>query len=100
MTNDHWPNGRSRGPVCLFTWNAPSHWTPLDLQNWLVARTWVFDASGSSGGFSSLLTKSPVLIAPAWKVYTPPARNQQWAPLRTGNAEQSPGWPMTMLLGR
>src|SRR5436305_9506114 len=90
------PSWMSRGPVAFVTRKAPSHWTPLDRQNWLTARTVLLEASGSSGGFSSLLTKSPLLIAPPRNVYTPPLRNQQWLPLTETRDEEMPAGTTTL----
>src|ERR1700680_857129 len=66
-------------PIALI-WKEPAHLTPLVFQNWRLAVRVLSVSSGSSGGFSSLLMKSPSLVSPACQSYTPALRNQHCWP--------------------
>ena len=67
MTKDQVPACISGEPLVMVTWKAPEQFTPFVSQNWLAARTVLFEACGSSGGLSSLLTRSAQFARPAWK---------------------------------
>src|SRR6266850_7499574 len=60
-TSDHVPTGIPLGPSTSSICMAPAQLTPFVSQNWCAARRVLLDALGSSGGFSSLLTKSALL---------------------------------------
>src|SRR5947209_10467932 len=64
ISTPHCPIGRSRVPVSLVNEKPPAQLTPDVFQNWLRARVVLLATSASSGGFSSLLTKSWVFDVP------------------------------------
>ena len=97
--NAQLPTGMPRGPPVMLTCVEPEHCTPAVSQNWLAARVVLLPASGSSGGFSSLLTKSPLLTTPVRNSYIPPLRNQQWPPPSETADAKTPGETTTLLEG-
>ena len=61
-TNDQFPTGIPLGPLTTLIWTPPEQLLPSVSQNWFGERTEMFPTKGSSGGLSSLLTKSPELL--------------------------------------
>jgi hypothetical protein len=61
-TNAHLPTGMPRGPLVVLTWTPPEQLALFVSQNWFADRTPLSVRSGSSGGFSSLLTKSLLFV--------------------------------------